>query len=165
MNTKELLKAADYWRNFDTLPVSDSEMIAHLARFAKLTKKAKVYKRKINSNMALALIVMYRYSHGGFVHMENLIADAGHNRCGDATYLQHFGLIEKLTEERADGCPHNGMYRITELGKMFVENKSKVKQVLIYSNKQVKGFDGEKVGIETALSTKFNYSKLMGLTA
>ena len=85
----------------------------------------KEYKRTLNSNMARALIVLYRFSMGKFSHLEKLIKDKGYERCGDASYLVHYGLIDRLKEDRVDGSSRNGYYRVTMEGIMFVEGKSK----------------------------------------
>lgn len=121
----------------------------------------KRYYRHFNSNMALALIVLYRNLDKGFVHLENLMKEAGYKRCGDASYLRHYRLIEKKEGKRDDGSPRNGMYKITSAGIMFVEGKTKVKaKYVIYKNKH-EGFEGDEINIKDALGKKFDYRELM----
>ncbi len=121
----------------------------------------KVYRRTFNSNMAIALLVLYRNKEKGFVHLEKLLSDNGYQRCGDATYLRHFGLIEAFTEKRKDGSKRNGHYKITGRGILFAENKLTVpKHFLIFNNK-LKGFEGEEINIFQALGNKFSYADLM----
>lgn len=125
------------------------------------TQYVKLYSRSFNSNMACALIALYKHREKGFVHLENLMREQGYKRCGDASYLRHYQLIEALDEERKDGSKRNGMYKITGRGIMFCEKKLTVqKKFLIYNNK-LEGFEGEEVGILEVLGEKFNYSKLM----
>lgn len=121
----------------------------------------KLYARSINSNMGLALLILYRNKEKGFVHLENLMSEQGYKRCGDASYLRHYQLIEALNEERKDGSKRNGMYKITGRGIMFCEKKLKVQKKFLIYNNQLEGFEGEEVGIEEVLGEKFNYSKLM----
>lgn len=121
----------------------------------------KLYSRTFNSNMACALLVLYRNRDKGFVHLENLMSEQGYKRCGDASYLRHYQLIEALNEERKDGSKRNGMYKITGRGIMFCEKKLKVQKKFLIYNNQLEGFEGEEVGIEEVLGEKFNYSKLM----
>lgn len=121
----------------------------------------KRYFRKFNSNMALALIVLYRHKEKGFIHLENTMKELGYKRCGDASYLRHYRLIEKMEGDREDGSPRNGMYKITGLGIMFAEGRSKVQNTfLIYNNKH-EGFEGDEITIQDALGTKFDYRQLM----
>ena len=121
----------------------------------------KKYFRSFNSNMALALIALYKNKDKGYVHIENTLAEMGYKRCGDASYLQHYKLILPLKEKREDGSPKNGHYKITEYGILFVENKLKVSEKFIMFKGKLEGFSGEYLGIEKALGKKFNYSKLM----
>lgn len=121
----------------------------------------KRYYRHFNSNMAIALIVLYRNLDKGFVHLENLMKEAGYKRCGDASYLRHYRLIEKKEGKREDGSPRNGMYKITGAGIMFVEGKTKVKKKYIIYNNKHEGFEGDEITIQDALGTKFDYRQLM----
>jgi hypothetical protein len=121
----------------------------------------KRYFRKFNSNMALALIILYRNKDKGFIHLENTMKELGYKRCGDASYLRHYRLIEKKEGNRDDGSPRNGMYKITGIGIMFVEGKSKVQGTFIISNNKHEGFEGDKITIQDALGKKFDYTELM----
>lgn len=111
--------------------------------------------------MGLALLVLYKHRDKGFVHLENLMREQGYKRCGDASYLRHYQLIEALDEERKDGSKRNGMYKITGRGIMFCEKKLKVQKKFLIYNNQLEGFEGEEVNIEDVLGEKFNYAKLM----
>ena len=121
----------------------------------------KRYKRSFNSNMGLALIVLYLNREKEFVHLENLLAEKGYKRCGDASYLKHYQLIEPLNEERADGSSRNGKYKITGRGIMFVENKLTVQEKFLIFNNRLEGFQGKEINILDVLDTKFSYDELM----
>lgn len=121
----------------------------------------KRYFRKFNSNMALALIVLYRNREKGFLHLENTMIQAGYKRSGDASYLRHYGLIEKKEGKRDDGSTRNGMYKITGRGIMFVEGKTEVRSTCIIYNNKHEGFEGREITIQEALGKKFDYRELM----
>lgn len=121
----------------------------------------KLYKRSFNSNMCLALIAIYNSGIRTFTHMENLLREKGYKRCGDFSYLVHYGLLEKLEGKREDGSPKNGMYKITGRGIMFVENKLTVQEKFLMYNSVCEGFDGKEINIKEALGTRFHYDQLM----
>lgn len=110
--------------------------------------------------MAVALCLMFR-AGGRFVKVEDLIASAGVKRCGDFSYLRHYGLIEKLIEKRKDGSPRNGYYAITDKGVMFCLGKIKVQEFFLISNNKLLGFDGDYISIKTALGVRFDCNELM----
>ena len=120
----------------------------------------KRYFRSFNSNMALALIALYK-NKDKYIHVENTLAEMGFKRCGDASYLQHYKLIAPMVEKREEGSARNGHYKITASGISFVENKSTVAEKFIMFKGKCEGFEGEQIGIEKALNKKFNYSELM----
>jgi len=122
----------------------------------------RTYKRTFNSNMALALLTLYNHENKGFVHLEKLLQKKDLPRCGDASYLRHYGLIEPFLGDRKDGSKRNGHYKITGRGLLFCEKGLTVpKHFLIFNNK-LKGFEGEEIDISQALGNKFNYNALMG---
>lgn len=121
----------------------------------------KTYHRSFNSNMAVALIVLYHNRLLGFVHLENLLSERGYKRCGDASYLKHYGLIEALSEDRSDGSSRNGKYKITGRGILFIEKKLTVKAKFLMKQNKCLGFEGNDVNILDVLGEKFDYSKLM----
>lgn len=122
----------------------------------------KAYHRSFNSNMAVALLTLFRSGITDYVHLENLLLEKGLKRCGDFSYLVHYRLIEKLKEKRQDNSTRNGMYKITSAGIMFCEDKITVKSKFIIQKNKLLGFEGKEINIKTALGTKFNYDSLMG---
>jgi len=121
----------------------------------------KRYYRKLNSNMALTLIVLYRSGKRGFVHIENFMQEQGYKRSGDFPYLVHWKFLEKKSGEREDGSTRNGYYKLTGLGIMFVEGKMFAREKIMIYNNKFEGFDGGEISIQTALTEKFNYLELM----
>lgn len=123
------------------------------------------YYRKLNSNMALVLISLYRSGKRDYVHIERFMQELGHKRSGDFAYLVHWKFLEKKVGKREDGSTRNGYYKLTGLGIMFIEGKMTAREkVMIYNNK-FEGFDGGEVSIQTALGRKFNYEELMAQPA
>ena len=127
---------------------------------------AKVYKRKLNSFMAYALIVLRNHavrSDNQWVHIRALslrVAAGG----GELAKLCHWDLIEEMPAQREDGSRHAGFYRITARGLSFVNGETSVpRHVFIYDN-GVRGFSDERTTIREALGDKFNYSELMALS-
>lgn len=121
----------------------------------------KRYTRTFNSNMALALICLYKNKGSGFVHLEKLLAINGYQRCGDASYLRHYGLIEAMDKEREDGSKRNGFYQITDKGIAFVKGGVYVQQNFLIFHNRCEGFRGAHITIREALGKKFNYNELM----
>lgn len=124
----------------------------------------KMYKRSMNSNMAISLIALYKHNKTEFVHLEKFLNEHGYQRCGDASYLVHYGMIDKLICDRADGSPKNGFYRLNEAGINFVEKLSVARKHFKMFNGKFMGFEGDWTTIEQALGNKFSYSSLMGLS-
>ena len=120
----------------------------------------KLYSRHFNSGMAIALLTLYKHRDKGFVHLEDLMAANGFKRCGDASYLRHYMLIEPYVAKRNDGSNRNGHYRITGLGIMFAENKIKVQERFLTFNNKCEGFEGKEISIIEALGEKYNYQEM-----
>lgn len=121
----------------------------------------KRYRRTLNSSMALTLLHLYKADVKGYVHVEKWLADNGHPRSGDFHKLTLWGLLDKLVEDRKDGSPRNGYYRLNGRSILFVEGKIKVQKNAVILNGNFQGFEGKEVGIRECLSEKFNYEKLM----
>lgn len=121
----------------------------------------KRYHRPMNCNMALCLIVLYQSGQRDFVHLEDLMSKKGYKRCGDASYLVHWGYLEKKRGLRKDNSPRNGYYKLTGLGMMFVEDKIKAREKAMIFNNRFEGFSGGEVSIREALGKKFHYENLM----
>lgn len=123
----------------------------------------KTYRRSMNSNMAISLIALYRHTKGEFVKVEDFLIKNGYSRCGDFSYLRHYGFIEAFKGVRSDGSTKNGFYRITGVGRLFVEGKETTKEKFLIQNNKLLGFDGKDITIHDALGIKFDYNQLMNI--
>ena len=122
----------------------------------------KLYSRHFNSNMGISLIYLYKNRQKGFIHLENSMVADGYKRCGDASYMLLYYLIESMPENRKDGSKRNGHYKISNRGILFVEGKMKVQERFLICNNKFEGYEGEEITIEQALGNKFDFNALMG---
>ena len=119
------------------------------------------YYRKLNCNMAVTMIALFRKKKFGFIKVEEFMRVNGYQRSGDFPYLVHWGLLEKMTGKRDDGSSKNGFYKLTDKGRQFVTEQITVPQTLIWYNGRAEGFEGREIGIRDALGKKFDYQELM----
>ena len=129
----------------------------------------KRYKRKLNSSMAHALVLIYKFfehNKDRWLHVPSYLSTVSSSaaaRGGDWSKLRYWGLILPQKGTREDGSERVGNYRITELGKQFITGQAQVrKHVYLYNQEALPYDDGEKTSIREALGTKFNYADLMG---
>jgi hypothetical protein len=126
---------------------------------------AKKYKRKLPSASAKVLIAVYRENgHGEYVFLPDLLdrMTGTAHQGGYGTLSHHWGLLEQMPGARPDGSKRVGWWRLTDLGKRFVLREVRVPQYAnIYADRCL-GFHGNRITIEDALGTKFNYRELMG---
>jgi hypothetical protein len=121
----------------------------------------KVYKRKLNSAMALALIWLVRSTAPGeFVHATTRAPREALMSRGAFAFLAYWDLAEQRLNELSDKrC--SGFWRATERGRDFAYGKSTLwSHALVYDN-DVLEFCGDKVDVVDALGRKFNYHELM----
>jgi hypothetical protein len=126
----------------------------------------KVYRRKLYTQMAMALVHIYQdhciHGFAGFIHVPSLLNGKGVvARGGDYTKLEHWGLIEPQQGGRNDGSYRTGMWRVTQLGRDFVEDKMRVPSHAWFYNNQLVGMDHEMISIREALGQEFDYGALM----
>ena len=119
----------------------------------------KLYKRKLTSGMAKALINLYYASSRStkrYIH----ITDLGHLNGGEFAQLQRWGLIVEQPNEDEEKRT-SGMWAITYDGMSFVEKLRTVpSHVYTYNGKTIK-FSVKETNIEQALGNKFHYTELM----
>jgi len=123
---------------------------------------AKVYRRKLNSGMALTLIIMYRKARE-FQHIEDILAgeDVPASFGGDFAKLRFWGLAEFSNEAYNGSSNKSGLWKITPEGIDFCTlDLSVQKYAKIYNNVLMK-LDGEYVDVIECLGNKFNYHELM----
>ncbi len=127
----------------------------------------KLYRRTITSAMAQGLIYLYRYSlrHGreksiqveGYLKRLNISSTIR----GDIPKLCVWGLLQKKEGQRKDGSTRNGHYYITPFAIDFLLHGVTVRKYALLYNNQCFGFEGPKIGIREALTTQFDYDKLI----
>lgn len=143
----------------------------HLANGAKCPccgQFAKLYKRKLNSTMAYALVLIYRHFKANpqhtWIHVASFLVNAKRDSSiagGDVVKLRHWGLLERGEGERDDGSERVGRYRITELGRSFVEGKISVSRYAYLFNQMLMRLSDDMTTIQQALGDRFSYAELM----
>lgn len=119
---------------------------------------AKVYRRKLNFQMARALIDVWKV--GGtndWVHVRTVV---GKNRADEAK-LRYWELIEEGAGRREDGG-RAGFWRVTPAGEAFILKRHTVPQYALVYNGACIDHDGPLIYIDDALDTQFSYIELMG---
>jgi hypothetical protein len=136
----------------------------------------KLYRRPMNKSMAFVLLLIARYyrrlgvRQDEWLHVPSYINEviAGNPRRsaavrGDWAKLKLWGLIEEKPETRDDGSPRVGYWRMTQLGRDFVDRKIKVpSHIYIYNGEPLQRTVEDQVTIDDALTTEFNYAEIMG---
>jgi hypothetical protein len=129
----------------------------------------KVYRRKLNSTMALALVLIYQFfkthPQAEWLHVAAFLVKVKRDSSiagGDVVKLRYWGLLERATGERDDGSDRVGRYRITEVGKQFVEGKIAVPRYVYLYNQLLLRLSEEMTTMREALGDRFKYDELMG---
>lgn len=113
----------------------------------------KVYRRKLYSSLARALIFMYRNRDADNCFR---ITSAIETKNGDTAKLRHWGLIGPDPQGRA------GTWQITPKGEAFARGRVRVLSHVEIYNKQLLDVNGDEITIRDALGRKFDYDELMG---
>jgi hypothetical protein len=120
------------------------------------TQFAKVYRRKINSGMARALVKMWDKAGMEWVYTPRLCPWTH-----EVGQLSWWDLIEDSRDRRDDGG-RAGWWRITSRGRRFVLNQSREpKYAHIYDGRLISLDNSETVNIVEALGARFDYRALM----
>jgi len=121
----------------------------------------KIYRRKLNSGMAITLIRMYLYDPHEWMVVKDFLRRYSYHNNHDWTLLKNWCLIEGCERDPEHGGRTIGAWRITPLGRMFVKNTIKVHKYVVIYNKRFQRLEGEMVDIRECLGSKFNYYELM----
>ncbi len=128
----------------------------------------KVYKRKLNSTMALALVLIYQFfkknPRADWLHVAAFLVKVKRDSSiagGDVVKLRYWGLLVRAPGERDDGSDRVGRYQITEVGKQFVEGRIAVPRYVYLYNQLLLRLSEEMTTMREALGDKFNYDELM----
>jgi len=125
----------------------------------------KVYKRVIYSTTARDLIKLYlMHETNGwdkYYHIVEIL-DEKKSGGGDFAKFLHWKLVEEMPKDENNTQKRtSGFWKLTSAGKMFVENKLKVRKYVLLYNSKVLGFEGDKINIKECLGENFNYEELM----
>lgn len=125
---------------------------------------AKIYKRKITSTMAKMLVNLYKRENKikPITHYSDLTNNLINKQSGDFAKLRFWDLIEKVDFTDPTGeKKSSGYWRITPLGKQFVEKKvALIERVHVFDNEVIKT-SGAQVFIDQCFKTNFDYTELM----
>jgi hypothetical protein len=153
------------WFGKDTLVEARRRLMENLddgSRCPCCGQLAKRYKRTIYSSQVAQLISLYRLNrkHGWerYFHRTIVVRAANNNDLG---FLRHWGLLE-LEPNVDPSKKDSGNFRITDLGRRFVEMKERVPKSCFQYNDNVEGFTEETVDCREALKERFDYGELMG---
>ena len=83
---------------------------------------------------------------------------------GTVAKMRFYGLIENLEAERPDGSTRNGHWRLTEMGRAFVENKMPIPSKYIEWNNRLYALAGRPRSAGDLLGKDFDWSADMGET-
>lgn len=135
----------------------------------------KCYRRPLNKSMAYVLLLIARYYRRvgvrseEWLHVPSYIAEVavGNPRRaaavrGDWAKLKFWGLIEEKPAVRDDGSSRVGYWRLTQLGRQFVNREVKVpSHIFIYNGEPLKRTIEKEITIDDALTTEFSYAEIM----
>ena len=122
----------------------------------------KVYKRRLNSAMAVGLIwiVKHYQEHKRWISIHESPLIQGRRVGGDFAKLEHWGLIVASGNDDSSKRT-SGEWAPTDAGIDFAYGKTQLpSHALIYSNTLL-GFSDEYITIQQALGAKFDYAELM----
>jgi hypothetical protein len=118
-------------------------------------QKCKIYKRKLNANMARFLISLMRHEETEWVHYKECDFTGR-----DYPYVSLWGLAEtRGSGETAKRM--SGFWRLTPKGRSFVQGGLRISSHIKLYNNTVGAYEGS-TSIQEALGSKFDYAELMG---
>lgn len=118
----------------------------------------KLYKRTINKTQAKELIKLYVISRDqpGYHHHSRFKLAEG----GEISKLRHWGLVEQKPKDDTDaGGKTSGYWRITDIGKQYVEKKISLHKYALFYLGTFIGFEGFREDIGSVM--EFDYEQLM----
>jgi hypothetical protein len=119
-----------------------------------------VYRRKLNSGMAYALIRFWRAAGRDFAHKPTVLRGVG-AAARDESLLRFWGLLEEEQARREDGG-RAGWWRVTELGERFVLDRVRLpKYARIYDGRLLELDASQTLSVVEALGERFNYAELL----
>lgn len=117
---------------------------------------AKLYRRKLNTGMAVSLVKMYRINKTDWVHVPTSIGA----KSREEGKLRYWNLVEEQAGKGLHGG-RAGYWRLTSFGEQFVLGKATIPMYALVYNGRVMDHEGKHITIRDALGTGFNYQDLM----
>lgn len=119
----------------------------------------KIYPRSLNETMARSLVWLAHHStNGDWVDVPKR-APRWLVRSNQLPTLRWWGLVERLdTEDKTK--KHSGLWRATQRGILFAQNRLQVPKKVYTYNAEVEGFSEELVTIKDCVES-FDYSAVM----
>lgn len=127
------------------------------------TQFVKLYQRRIYGMPARLLISLFfkdLINPDKFFHNDELTAGITLKGPGDFSKLKLWKLIQKKPNDDTTKSS-SGMWRITDLGRAYVQGKIKLPKYANVYNKRLYAFEGPELNIVDALGKNFDYQKLM----
>ena len=127
-------------------------------------QNVKLYPRKLNSGMASMLLYIWRATqegHGPWIHVSHHFLEQKKNAVAqEYSKLRFWGLLEEQVDGAGKRVP--GVWRITDKGIDFAEDRITVPRTAFVFNNKVWAMSEDTTDIKTALGDKFDYDELMG---
>jgi hypothetical protein len=123
-------------------------------------QRVQKYKFKFNSGMARLMIEFRKADE--WIHVNDYFKNIGIN-CNAYNYgkLKFWGLIEKMEKDPGIDKNSSGFWRITKLGRDFVDGNSTIPSHVYFFNNKVIGFSTSRATIIETLGKRFSYWELM----
>ncbi len=132
---------------------------------------AKVYRRRLHSNVARQLILLYRLQFNDWkqngseghpfscwVHTTAIREGSGYS---DFTLAKHWGLLQAKPNLDDATKKESGYWMLTDLGIRYVTDQVKIPKYVFLFDDRAQGSSDELAGIRDALGKSFNYSEIM----
>lgn len=125
-------------------------------------QRVQKYRFKFNSGMA-RLLIEFRKAET-WIHVTNHFRKIGLNaHAMNYGKLKFWQLIEKQPKGQNTGDKNaSGYWRITPIGRDFVDQKTTIKSHVYFFDNKVLGYSDQDISIDEALGQYFSYSELMG---
>lgn len=122
----------------------------------------RLYKRKLNSSMARALVWMVGESIKSPDRWVDIPATAPKwiTRTNQHPTLRWWGLIERMPNTDSSK-KHSGIWRPTTMGVRFATGKIKVPEYVLHYNNKAISHSSELTTVKEAFGVKFNYDDMM----
>jgi hypothetical protein len=120
----------------------------------------RVYRRRLNSGMARALVLLYKAGGTDWVHKPTILGGVG-AAARDESLLRYWGLLAEADARRQDGG-RAGWWRVTLPGAEFVLGERLVPEYVVVYDSRALRTEGKMIDIQMALGNRFNLDDLLG---